>query len=185
VGCQDYTPAYAVPLGAVQLLVLDSANAPDETAPPALVALYQAQFAALREAATAASWLITHRPLWDIGRPDEVAERDKVITLNATLQAASANSLASGIQLVLSGHIHFFQVLSFRNGWPPQVIMGNSGTALIPGLEAPVEGIALARARVAQGVTIDRSGRLEHSGREAWHAGISREQTAIWGPLTI
>jgi Calcineurin-like phosphoesterase len=160
VGCQEYTPPYAVPLGAVQLLVLDSANAPDETAPAALVALYQAQFAALREAATAASWLVTHRPLWGIGRPDEVVERDKVITLNATLQAASAKTLASGIQLVLSGHIHFFQALSFGNGWPPQLIVGNSGTALIPGLGAPLEGMALAGTHVAHGMTIDRFGFL-------------------------
>ena len=161
VGCQDYTPPYAVPIGGGQLLVLDSANAPDEAAPAALVTLYQAQFAALREAAaTAPSWLVTHRPLWGIGRPDEVAERDRVITLNATLQAASAQTLASGIQLVLSGHIHLFQALSFHNGWPPQLIVGNSGTALIPGLGAPLEGMALAGTSVAQGVTLDRFGFL-------------------------
>ena len=43
--CQEYTDPYAVPLGDVQLLVVDSAAAADEHSTPEETVAYEAQFA--------------------------------------------------------------------------------------------------------------------------------------------
>ena len=172
-GCRDYSPPYAVPAGAVQLLILDSAMAQDETAPAPMVAVYAAQFAALNAAATTNAWLITHHPLWGIGWPDPVKERTHLKKLNSTQQAASGNVLAPRIKVVLSAHIHFFEVLNFANGRPPTFIIGNSGTEMIPSVKSPLTGIEVGGVPVADGFTLARFGfmTMEPSGK-GWIATV-------------
>jgi hypothetical protein len=46
--CLEYTEPYAIPLGSLQLLVLDSSRADDARVDPEHVAPYAAQFTALR-----------------------------------------------------------------------------------------------------------------------------------------
>jgi hypothetical protein len=166
-GCQDYTPPYAVPIGEGQLLMLDSASAPDNTAPAAMVAFYASQLAMLREASGAKAWLVTHRPIWGIGQSESGKGGPSMFQVNATLQAASANSLASFITLVLAGHLHLLEALSFATGRPPQLIVGNGGTALDPAITPPLVGMEIAGATVAQGMVLDRFGfmTLERSDR--------------------
>ena len=48
--------------------------------------------------------------------------------INDTLEAASGNVLANAINLVISGHIHFFELLNFVENRQPQLIVGMSGT---------------------------------------------------------
>jgi hypothetical protein len=98
-----------VPIGEMQLLVLDSANALDDTAPPELMAFYKAQFEILRRAAGGPAWLVMYHPSWGFGQSNSATDRPRPFQLNATLQAASMNSLAPSITLVLSGHLHLFE----------------------------------------------------------------------------
>jgi hypothetical protein len=166
-GCQDYTPPYAVSIGEGQLLMLDSASAPDDTAPAAMVAFYIGLFAALREAPGANGWLVTHRPIWGIGQSDSGKEGASLFQLNATLQAASENRLAPSITLVLAGHLHLFEALRFAGGRPPQLIVGNGGTALDAAITLPFVGTQIAGVTVVQGTAVDRFGfmTLERSDR--------------------
>jgi Calcineurin-like phosphoesterase len=166
-GCQDYIPPYAVPMGEGQLLILDSASAPDGTPPAAMVAFYASQFAALREASSANAWLVTHRPIWGIGQSTSGQDGPSMFQVNATLQAASANSLAPFITLILAGHLHLLETLSFTTGRPPQLIVGNGGTALDPAITLPLVGTKIAGATVAEGTALDRFGfmTLERSER--------------------
>jgi hypothetical protein len=157
-GCQDYTPPYAVPIGAGQLLMLDSASAQDDTAPAAMVAFYASQFAMLREASGATAWLVTHRPIWGIGQSESGKDVPSMFQVNATLQAASANNLASFITLVLAGHLHLLEALSFATGRPPQLIVGNGGTALDAAITLPLDGMEVAGATVAEGMALARFG---------------------------
>ena len=172
-GCRDYTPPYVVPAGEVQLLILDSASAQDETAPAPMVAIYAAQFVALKKAAIANAWLVTHHPVWGIGWPDPVKERTHLKKLNSTLQTASGNDLPRGVKVVLSAHLHFFETLSFANGRPPTFIIGNSGTAMIPPVNAPLAGMELAGAPIAEGIKMARFGfmTMERSGKD-WTATL-------------
>jgi Calcineurin-like phosphoesterase len=166
-GCQDYTAPYAVPMGEGQLLILDSASAPDDTAPAAMAAFYGSQLAALRQASSAEAWLLTHRPIWGIGQSDGGKDGPSMFHANATLQAASAKGLAPFITLILSGHLHLFETLSFTTGRPPQLIVGNGGTALDPAITLPLVGTEIAGATVAEGTALDRFGfmTLERSDR--------------------
>jgi Calcineurin-like phosphoesterase len=158
IDCEDYTPPYAVPIGEGQLLMLDSASAPDDTAPAAMVALYGSQFAALPQASGGKAWLVTHRPIWGIGQSDGGPNGPNMFHVNATLQAASANGLAPSITLILSGHLHLVETLSFAAGRPPQLIVGNGGTALNPAITVPLVGTEIAGATVLAGTALDRFG---------------------------
>jgi hypothetical protein len=157
-GCQDYTAPYAVPLGETQLLVLDSANALDETAPPELVAFYTTQFETLRQETGSDAWLVMHHPIRGLGQSDSVEGGPSPFQLNATLQAASSDRLGQAITLVLSGHLHLFEALSFGAGRPPQLIVGHGGTALDPAITVPLVGREIGGVKVAQGMALDRFG---------------------------
>jgi hypothetical protein len=151
--CEDVTEPYAVDVGRVRMLVLDSALASEK--PPLNPEPYVSQFDALRAMAGANAWLLAHRPLWGL-LPD--ATGASVSVLNPTLQAASGNVLASGVRLVLTGHIHLAEVLGFAGDRPPQMVVGISGTLLLPQITAPLVGMSVAGDRLATATTIARHG---------------------------
>jgi hypothetical protein len=78
--------------------------------------------------------------------------------LNATLQAASMNSLGPSIALVLSGHLHLFEALSFAADRPPQLIVGHGGTTLDAAVTVPFVGTEIAGATVVEAMALDRFG---------------------------
>ena len=166
--CQDFTDPYAIPAGGVQLLIFDSSNANDFEAQPDQVAIYAPQFAALHNLAQGDAWLLTHRPMWIFGHAGIKNGMEQLFRDNPTLQAASQNTLPSNVQLVLSGHIHLLELLSFGGGRPPQFAVGNGGTLLDHTITTPLAGLEIAGATVATGAVIDRLGFLtiELSGRD-------------------
>jgi hypothetical protein len=151
--CQDLTDPYAVDLGRVRMLVLDTALASDK--PPLNPGPYVSQFAALRQMAGSNAWLLAHRPMWGL-LPDATGAGAQV--LNPTLQAASDNSLGTGVRLVLTGHIHLAEVLGFAGERPPQIVAGISGTLLLPQITAPLVGMEVAGDRLATATTLARHG---------------------------
>ena len=126
--CQLFTEPYVTYLDGVTLAILDSAEASDEVVHPGEEEEYKRQFALLATLAPPGSWLTTHRPVWglleDQGGTYEVE--------NASYEASSGDSLNDRYGLVLSGHIHLGEALTFdeSSDRPPQLISGNSGTAL-------------------------------------------------------
>jgi hypothetical protein len=126
--CQRFTEPYLVPLVGVTLAAVDSAEAADTKDTPEEVAEYASQFEALAAVAPPNSWLITHRPVWGLleGQDGEFEVE------NASLAAATRDLRLSDYSLILSGHIHLAESIAFagRSGRPPQIISGNSGTAL-------------------------------------------------------
>lgn len=151
--CIDFTEPYAIDIGKVRLLMLDSASADDNDAPQQQVEIYTDQIAQLNELANDNSWIVTHRPIWGIGEFD-----NELFRINLTLQASTDNSLKTGINLVLSGHIHLFEILSFEGGRSPQFIVGNSGTELDSPITVPLDGLEIAGAIINQGVSFDDFG---------------------------
>jgi hypothetical protein len=126
--CQRFTEPYLVPLVGVTLAAVDSAEAADTKDTPEEVAEYARQFEALAAIAPPDSWLITHRPLWGLleGQDGEFEVE------NASFAAATRDLPLGDYSLVFSGHIHLAESLAFagNSGRPPQIISGNSGTAL-------------------------------------------------------
>jgi hypothetical protein len=82
-------------------------------------------------------FLLTHDPIWTIdgatagGNPEWLDQR-----LAAAVSATTAGMLSSQIRLVLSGHVHLYQMLDFGSltspHRPPQITVGSSGTELDP-----------------------------------------------------
>jgi len=167
-GCQEYSEPYAVRTGGLNLLMLDSANADDYQAVPDEVTAYAGQFDQLTSLAVPSSLLLTHRPVWAFGH---LGNRDGVEQLfrdNPTLQAASQNFPAA-VELVLFGHIHLFQSLSFAGSHPAQLIVGNGGTALDPNITSPLNGLQIADATVQGGAVIDEFGYMTlEPGASGW-----------------
>jgi Calcineurin-like phosphoesterase len=129
--CPADSAPMRVDVGGLQLYVLDSAGTEDRTAPPAAVAAFSAQLDALKtKPPTAPAWIITHRPIWGmVPVPTGLLE----LPINATEQAAAKGRDLSGVQMVVSGHIHHFASFSFAGERPPQLIVGTGGDVGEPG----------------------------------------------------
>jgi len=151
--CQEFTEPYTVDLGLLKLLILDSSAAKDNSTPSDLVDVYTDQIAELESSAGDNAWLVTHHPLWGIGEDDGT-----LFKINETLQASTDNTLAAGVNLVLSGHIHFFEFLNFTDGRAPQFIIGNSGTEMDPPVTQPLAGTEIGGTTVEEGVTVPEFG---------------------------
>ena len=141
------TEPYGLTMANLQLVVLDSANVcgggegpQSNLAAEEHAFAYAGQFdtvdALVAEGAKPA-WLLTHRPLWGIARyGTEPAESG-----NATLQKAVADSkrgrLPAAVPLILSGHMHEFEALSFDGDRASQLVVGDSGVKLAADALAP------------------------------------------------
>lgn len=139
-----FHPPYRVDLGALSVIVLDSANACDQGD------LHQEHFdhqfkkvAELVRQAPASNtiWLQMHRPLWAVRKADDntpQGDRDpsgRYAFIDQTLQTAYAkHPVPKQLHLVVSGHMHRFQAIGFPPSGdqqrPPQLVVGNGGVAL-------------------------------------------------------
>jgi hypothetical protein len=127
--CQTYTEPYVAPLNGLTFAVIDSAEASDETVKPGEEEEYKRAFTHLGQIAPPGSWLVTHRPVWAIFD----ATHGETEATEASYEAAIGDdSLQGHYGLILSGHVHLAEALAFNDssGRPPQIISGNSGTAL-------------------------------------------------------
>lgn len=156
--CQDYTEPYAIPLGNPQLLVMDSAKAEDGQVKADQVKTYIPQFKTLANLATKNSWLMIHRPMWAFAEALPLGKSALVFPLNLTLQSASANALPLAVQLVLSGHVHLFERVSFTSRRPSQFVVGNSGTRLDSDFTTSLSGLVIGGEPVASDTVLGEFG---------------------------
>lgn len=173
--CPRTSAPYVVRAGDLALTVIDSssgatANADDDAA-------WARQFAALPVVPQqqGARWLLTHMPLWAL-RPSGSGAAQKVTEFTPALQRASRNALP-GYGLVLSGHIHHFQSLSFADGRPPQLVLGTGGTDLDPAVEGVLDGKPLAGTTIRRGVSASSFGftTVERGSRDGEWAVVLRD----------
>jgi hypothetical protein len=124
--CVETTLPYALRIGALNLLLFDSADADDATAEPTKVTFYREQLQTLLAHVPANTWLLTHRPIWALAQGPGVAPGT---TLNATEQAAVRDLVPAGLDMVLSGHVHDFTSYAFGPSRPAQLVVGEGGDA--------------------------------------------------------
>ena len=161
--CDPFTAAFNARLGAANFLVLDSADAEgpndsedDEEAggspiQPDKIAFLKQSFTAAAAGAAPDTWLLSHRPFNAV----RFKNTDKVD--NTLLQQELGPAIPSGVQMIVSGHIHIFEALSFNDGprhRPPQLVVGTGGDELghEPGIPTQVNGapVATQAARLAK-----------------------------------
>ena len=158
--CTDFSAPYALDFDGLQLVVTDTVQAEDTSlSPDAVIGRYAQDFERAGELATGDTWLISHRPIWALRpaaaagsttRKDEcgnqaIPRRLVVQDINVTVQEALASSRLAGwlppaVGLVLTAHIHVGEVLSFTGGRPPQMVVGISGTKLLPAVTEDLVG---------------------------------------------
>ncbi len=122
----DFTPPYALRVGSMQLIVLDSSAIKDDDADQgAMIAGQLKLYANLEDA-----WLMLHHPFW--------GSRSKSVDTPTLWTAWSeAGAATKAVSLVLTGHTHLLEMLSFNDGGPPQTIVGNGGTAMAKPAKVP------------------------------------------------
>jgi hypothetical protein len=105
--------------------------------------------------------------VWGIRYAGQNGGQERVSFDHPLLQAASQNMLPPGVKLVLAGHIHLFEFLSFAPPRPAQIVVGNSGTMLAPPVTTPPSGLTIAGARVTAGRVLRQFGYLTLEGAGA------------------
>ncbi|CCD29078.1 Metallophosphoesterase precursor [Candidatus Glomeribacter gigasporarum BEG34] len=147
----DYSHPYAIPIGDdTQLIVLDTSNAPNKEIKPGDIRLsqYRTLYTQLETLAQRArrNIVVLHHPLLgfvgNYPNPDDLAHPlPENPGLQSVFRTLNPNFLPSNVDLVLSGHIHLFEQLSFSTAHPSQFVVGISGTQLetvpVPATLAP------------------------------------------------
>jgi len=143
----DFSAPYAVPLGAgAQLIVFDSsktAGKPLSKTEPAY-AQYQQEFKQVDQLASQApfSIFIEHHPILGFapekGKGGGVEVRPGNPALQGILSELHPQRLFDpNVQLLLAGHVHLFEALTFSSDHPMQIVSGNGGSS--PDVDLPAQ----------------------------------------------
>ena len=149
----DMDDPYAVPIGGgVQIAVLDLADTQNNPIPQTspLYAQFKDSYIKL-DALTrnARSTIVAlHHPLLGLYAPKPLEAAAATDGINSVFKAMNPGLLPSGVKLVLAGHVHLWEQLSFSSDHPSQFIAGFAGTqedivplpATLPAGVTPVEG---------------------------------------------
>jgi hypothetical protein len=134
--CLDSTNSWVADLGHTQIGVIDSANLEDSDDNP-LTDHFVEQLTDLDAMLGRNSWLVAHHPFWGLGADDDTGELKE---FTEVLQdAVDEAGLPASTRLLLGSHIHLVEVLNFDSDRPPQIVIGNGGTELVPRVAFPDE----------------------------------------------
>ena len=132
----DYSPPYAVPLGdGAQVVAMDLAGGPDKPLKPEdpRTAQYDAAYTALDAFSRKArfTFMATHKPILGFGgttKEGPVTLTPGARAIQSAFLARNPNLLPDGVDVLLAGHIHLWEQVSFSSPHPSQFITGFSGT---------------------------------------------------------
>jgi hypothetical protein len=156
--CTPMIDQYQVDYAATRFIILDSSDAADECPNAGCDSKpYAEQFAKMHP--KPGTWLVTHRPIWGFTTAKDKSGGRSLAIRNMTLQAALNNGkLPKSFDLVLSGHIHLWEVLSFADGRSPQFVLGSGSTELAHKIRQPLDGQKIGGTTVASASTDHRFG---------------------------
>jgi hypothetical protein len=136
-GLGDHSEPYAVPLGAgAQLIVFDTSNSDRNYFKPGdpRIAIYSDTWRRIDELAHKASYNIgvDHHPLFALGAYRNQNGEIKLFGTDKGLEQSFGEKdrplLPPSISMLLSGHIHLWEQVSFKDKYPTQFVSGFSGT---------------------------------------------------------
>jgi hypothetical protein len=147
-GCNGVGQPLIVRLPGLTLAVMDVSSAREEKVDEAQAALYREQYRSVAAIPDGPVWILQHRPIWSPGG----TFAGKLVGDNKTLAAAAAGLNFDRVSLILSGHHHLFQVLNYQIDLPAQIVSGNSGDYLNPGVVTDPAGWILNDVTVKSGL---------------------------------
>ncbi len=146
--CAGTSAPFLVRLADMTLAVVDTSGAPEPIAAGAVSEEFRGYYAGLETTTSGPVWLLQHRPIWSAG--------GMVAGLpfgdNKTLAAAARSVLPKRVQLILSGHHHVFQVVSYYEDLPAQIVVGHGGDYLNKGRSTDPAGWSINGVTVKRGV---------------------------------
>ncbi len=155
--CTNYSEPYLLKTNvSVPLAVLDSnpaLDAPCKQSDKACAAMIADQIDTYTKAFEKISswnlqhaWLVTHKPVWSVkaGGPDGIQ------VLNIVEETAWKQHRPQGIDLLLAGHTHTFEMIGFdpKSDHAMQLVVGNSGTKLVAPLTYNASAPAVQEAQI-------------------------------------
>jgi hypothetical protein len=149
--CEPFEAPYRVRLGSFRFVVLDSA-AVTENMPDTAIARYAAELAAIDENH---AWLVSHHPIWGLRTSQGSSSASPS---SPGLIQSWRKSPPKGIDLLVSGHVHLFELLSFDHQVPPQLVSGQGGTNLSTQIDSPLPGQRMGAVKVLAGATARQFG---------------------------
>ncbi|MBG0808838.1 metallophosphoesterase [Methylosinus sp. H3A] len=144
--CVEREQAYRVDIDDPTLFVLDATEAEERTVVGEQAAFLRKQLAIAKDV-PGPVWYAFHKPIFSLFR----SRMGETLGVNETLAAAAHDGLPPGVQAILSGHLHAFEALSFREDRPAQFVVGVGGTAMDPHIPANFDGTTIGEANVEQG----------------------------------
>jgi hypothetical protein len=126
-GCLRPGKPFTVGLGDLTLVVMDVSTASDDKPQPQQVERFRQQFLSIKQLVPKGpAWLAFHRPIWSAA----ASMLGFTFGDNKTLALAARNTIPANVQMLLSGHQHTFQALSYVNDLPVQIVSGHGGAEL-------------------------------------------------------
>jgi predicted phosphodiesterase len=187
--CEAYSAPYLIKLGTLELVMLDSASAAEKTATkdfdPKGVEHYAAELAAIH--ATHA-WLVLHHPLWGLKAPAAGDASGLPAETPNDVTAAWEKSRNKGIDMIVSGHTHLFELLSFDHDRPTQLVAGDGGTDMAMPLPAKVAGLKVGGATLLSGQNLHEFGYTaltRTSPKEPWHLALTSSSNKVLEEATV
>lgn len=136
-------PNFVVSFEHLDIAVIDSANACDNSSQSPFTQKYKKVFSDLEnEVGGNPAWLMTHRPIYGVEGPSSQAvsctSKGEFSCVNQMMQAAikqqKSKTLPSAVELIFTGHMHRFESVSFPGSKrPPNIVVGSSGVSLSSG----------------------------------------------------
>jgi hypothetical protein len=126
--CNGVGKPFVVRLPGLTLAVVDVSSAREERVDEVQAQAIREQYHSLDGTTVGPTWVLQHRPIWSPGG----TFAGKLVGDNKTLAVAASGMIPENVELILSGHHHLFQVLSYQSNLPVQIVSGNSGDYLNP-----------------------------------------------------
>jgi len=144
--CEAFSAPYPVRLGKFALVMFDSASASDKDLDPKAVARYSEELAGIH---ADHAWFVLHHPIWGL----KVAAAPGAAPSESPTEVTAAweKSPLKGIDLIVSGHTHLFELLTFDQGRPTQLVAGDGGTEMAMPLPSEIAGLKLRGATLLSG----------------------------------
>lgn len=145
-GCLGPQKPYTVNVGGVTVVVMDVSTAAEKVNEKQ-VAWYRPQFE-LAKAISGPVWMTFHRPIWAV----DSTKKGEPAGDNRTLAAAAQNVLGSNVQAFISGHHHTFELMTYDQDLPLQIVSGHGGDDLSEHAPSVVKGLEINGLTVKDGV---------------------------------
>ena len=162
--CVEFSPPYSITLGKFNIVDFDSSAVNENQAVSDQVKAYSAQLGSLPPVSD--GWLVAHHPFWGVRAG---GANQPPLAQTVTLQQAWDKASPKGIDMILSGHTHLFEVLSYGSARPLQIVAGDGGTMLANPVPHEVNGMDIHGVMVA-----------ESEARQAFGYTLLTERGAEW-----